>query len=567
MGYLNICVGRDREFDSLFRIFEGAATKGVIIVGQPGVGKSAIIDGLAQKMVGDDVPAILKEKRLVSLSISRLVAGASASEAQERMMIAINEIVRARNIILVVDNVHDIMGISAGGEQSLDLSEVLAEAISKNLLILIGTTDDMNYSRYVERTTLGGILQKIELDEVDINGAIQVLESKVGGIENQNGVFFSYGALEAAAKLTDRYVNDRFLPSKAIKLIEEVAVYVKNSKGQQQVVTREDVAKLLSEKINIPVSDITTDESAKLLNLESILHGRVIGQDEAVKAVSTSLRRARTELRESNRPIANLLFLGPTGVGKTELTKAIAHEYFGSEDRMVRIDMSEYQEQSSISKLIGAPPGAGGAATLGQLTEAVRKNPFSIVLLDEMEKAHPDILNLFLQVMEDGRLTDATGNTIDFTNAIVIATSNAGSQYIQDQVNAGTDIETIKQGLLQEQLKDYFRPEFINRFDNVIVFKPLQIDEIRQIARLMLNKVAKQLEEKGIHFRTSDEAVAELAQVGFDPQFGARPLRRAVQDTVDNALAEYLLQGKISRRDIAVLEPGGKISIEKAEEL
>jgi len=567
MAYLDLCIDRDNEFAEMFRVLEGSTVKAIVLVGDTGVGKTAIIEGLSQKMIADDVPEFLRDKRLVSLSISRLVSGASASEAQERLLICINEIIQAGNVVLYIDNIHDLIGISSGGGDSLDLSDVLVEAVSKGALFLIAGTDPINYSSYVEKTSLGNIIKKIEIAEPDINGTIQILEGKVGFIENKNNVYFSYDALEQAVKLTDRYIPDQFLPYKAITLLEEVAVWARSTKGSDSFISGNDVATLLSEKIKMPVSQITASEKEKLLSMEKLIHERIIDQEEAVKAVANSLRRARAELREADRPIANLLFLGPTGVGKTELTKAIAAVYFGSEENMIRLDMSEYQEKSSLNRLIGAPPGYGQSKEGGQLTEAVRKSPFSIVLLDELEKAHPDILNIFLQVMEDGRLTDSTGRTVDFTNAIVIATSNAQTNFIQEKSKEGMPLEEIKKQLLETELKEYFRPEFINRFDNVIVFKPLSFEDVFNIAKLLLKGVAKNLEAKGINFQATEEAIKELAQEGFDPQYGARPLRRAIQEKVNNALAEYLLTGKIDRRDIAVLEKGGVIRVEKAQQL
>ena len=565
MGYLDLCIDREKEFAEMFRIMEGSSIKALILVGEPGVSKTAIIEGLAQKMIADDVPAFLQDKRLVSLSISRLLAGASASLAQQRLLISLNEIIMAGNVVLCIENINDLMGISGGGAEGMDLSEVIVEALSKNLIILIATANSYNYSRQVENTGLGNVTKKIEINEPDLNGTIGILEGKISFIEGKNNVHFSYDALEQAAKLTDRYISDKFLPYKAITLLEEVAVWVKVNKGSDKFVTGNDVATLLSDKIKMPVSQITESESEKLLNLEEIIHERVVDQEEAVMAVANSLRRARAELRDINRPIANLLFLGPTGVGKTELAKAIAAVYFGSEENMVRLDMSEYQEKDSVNRLIGAPAGYGEG--LGLLTEAVRKKPFGIVLLDELEKAHPDILNLFLQVMDDGRLTDATGRTVDFTNVILIATSNAQTAFIQEKVKAGVSVEEIKKELMESELKQYFKPEFINRFDNIIVFKPLGFDEVVKITGLMLKSVAKNLEAKGVNFQASDEAIKELAQVGFDPQYGARPLRRAIQERVDNALAQFLLTGKIGRRDIAILEKGGIIRVQKAEKL
>lgn len=563
MGYLDLSIDREKEYEELFRVLEGSSVKAVIFVGEPGVGKTAIIEGLAQKMIADDVPELMRDKRLVSLSVSRLVAGASISEAQQRLLICLNEIAHAGNVILYIDNFHDLMAMSGGS----GLVEVLSEALSKNMFSLICGTTLVNYRKYIENTSVTNLLKKIEVKEPDINAAIQIIEGKAGFIENKNNVYLTYDAIESAVKLTDRFIHEQFLPYKAITLLEEVAVWARKNKGAKGMITGNDVATLISEKISMPVSQITQTETTKLLNLEQIIHERMIDQEEAVAAVANSLRRARAELRETNRPIANLLFLGPTGVGKTELAKTIAAVYFGNEDNMVRVDMSEYQDASSINRLIGAPQGYAGAGSGGVLTEAVRQKPYSIVLLDELEKASPDILNLFLQVMDDGRLTDAGGRTIDFTNVILIATSNAQTNFIQQKLQEGLSVEEIKRQLMETELKQYFRPEFINRFDSIIIFKPLGFEEVVKIARLMLAKVSKNMETKGINFQFTDDAVNELAQIGFDPQYGARPLRRAIQEHVDNALANYLLSGKIGRRDIAVMDKGGVIRIEKAKEL
>lgn len=563
MGHLNISIDRDAEYAEIFRILEGSSVKAVILVGEPGVGKTAIIEGLAEKMIADDVPDFMQDKRLVSLSISRLLAGAGVSEAQERLLICLNEIAQAGNIILYIDNLHDILAISEGAS----LAEVLLEALDKNLFTLIADTSLTNYKRYIEPSSVSNVIKKIEIKEPDINGSIQIVEGSAIFIEGKNNVYFTYEAIESAVKLTDRYINDKFLPYKAITLLEEVAVWAKRTKGANSIVFGNDVATLLSEKISMPVSQVTQQESEKLLNLEQIIHERMIDQHEAVTAVANSLRRARAELRDANRPIANLLFLGPTGVGKTELAKTIAQVYFGNEENMIRLDMSEYQEQGSINRLLGAPAGYSGSQNGGVLTEAVRLKPYSIVLLDELEKGHPDILNLFLQVMDDGRLTDATGRTIDFTNTVLIATSNATTGFIQDRLNQGISLEEIKKELMETELKKHFRPEFINRFDNVIIFKPLGMEEILQITQLMLNKVIKTMEGKGINFQVTPEAVQELAQTGFDPQYGARPLRRAIQEHVDNALAKFLLTGKIGRRDVVILDKGDIIRVEKAQEL
>jgi ATP-dependent Clp protease ATP-binding subunit ClpC len=565
MGYLPLCIDRDKEFEEIFRVLEGSSVKGIILVGESGVGKTAMIEGLAQKMIADDVPEYLQDKRLVSLSISRLVSGASASAAQERLLTCLNELIIAGNVVLYIDNIHELMGISSGGAESLDLSDVIVEALSKNLLILIASSNSISYRNVIENTALGNITKKVEINEPDTNGAIQIISGKIGAIEAKDRVYFTYNAIEQAVKLTGRFIHDQYMPYKALTLLEEVGVWARKKKGQDTLVTGNDVAELFSGKIGMPVAEITESESQKLLRLEDEIHKKIIDQEEAVKAVADSLRRARAELRDIKRPIANLLFLGPTGVGKTELAKTIAAIYFGSEDNMIRLDMSEYQEKDSINRLIGAPPGYDGAGTGGQLTEAVRQKPFAIVLLDELEKAHPDILNLFLQVMEDGRLTDATGRTIDFTNVILIATSNAQTSFIQQKVQEGLPVEDIKKQLLETELKQYFKPEFINRFDSIIVFKPLTYEHVLEITRLMLKAVARSLEAKGVNFQATEEAITELAQVGYDPQYGARPLRRAIQEKVDNALAQHLLTGRIDRRDLVILEPGGVIRIEKSK--
>ncbi|HSD12937.1 MAG TPA: ATP-dependent Clp protease ATP-binding subunit, partial [Patescibacteria group bacterium] len=416
----------------------------------------------------------------------------------------------------------------------------------------------------LEGTPLGQALTKVEVPEMDVNEAIQVLEAKSGGIEYKNEVFFSYAAVEAAVTLSDRYLHEQTLPEKAIQIAMETATAVRNAKGKNAIVTKDDVAAVVAEKTHMPLKQMTQEESEKLLNLEERMHARMIGQEEAVKSVASAMRRARAELKDQSRPIANFLFLGPTGVGKTELAKTLAEEYFGNEEAMIRLDMSEYQDKASIYKLIGEPAGAQAG---GLLTEAIRQRPFSLLLLDELEKAHPDLLTVFLQVMDDGRLTDNVGRTVDFTNVILIATSNAGAPFVQEALRQKMPIEQIRERLMTQELKGIFRPEFLNRFDGMIVFRPLSQEEIVQIAKLMLKKVSKRLEDKGIVFEATDEAVRELAAAGFDPLFGARPLRRVIQDRVDNAIADALLRGQLSRRDKLIYEKGGTLRVEKAQRL
>ncbi len=562
-AYLAPCIGREKETDEIMRIIEGGH-QSVILIGHPGVGKNTIVEGIAERMLEEDVPKILQDKRLISLNVGQLVAGASAADAQERLLVICNEIARAGNIVLYIQGIEGLIGITAGAEESVDLSRVLADELAKGYFFVLATATSANWSRHIETSSLGNVLQKVEVREPEVNEAIQILEAKVGGVEYQNKVFFSYDALEKAVTLSDRYLHEKFLPEKAIEILRESAHYTHGKKGEGAVVAGEDVAEVVAQKTKIPVTAVTEGETEKLLRLEEVMHHRVVGQDEAVKMVAAALRRSRAELREGKRPIANFLFLGPTGVGKTETAKTVAEVYFGNEENMIRLDMSEYQDQASIYKLIGAPAGESA----GFLTEAVRKNPFTLLLLDEIEKAHPDILNVFLQVMDDGRLTDNQGRTIDFTSVILIATSNAGSPAIQEGIRGGLSIEAIKDRLINTELKPYFRPEFLNRFDGVIVYKPLAENEIETIARLMLDKIAQRLEDKhGITLEVTPEAISALAKAGFDPVFGARPLRRVIQEKVEDGLANLLLTKQVGRRDKIILEADGNFRVEKAREL
>lgn len=555
-GYLAPIVGRERVMNELLRAIE-SGRRSVVLVGERGVGKQALVEGLARKMVEEDVPPELFDRRLVSINIPQVVAAGDSGLAAERFYAILEEIMLSGNIILVLHGIEALSGTSAG---PLDLAEGLATELGKGRFIIIGTTTPRNYTQYVERRALGARLIRVDVPELEPDAAIRVLMARSGAIEYRNKVFFTFAAIERAVRLSDKYIHDKALPAKALDVVREAAVLARKKRGEGSFVTAEEVASIVHDKTRIPVEAVTQDESKKLLNLEDALHERIVGQDDAVVAVAQAMRRARAELREGKRPIANFLFLGPTGVGKTETAKALAAEYFGSEDNMIRIDMSEYQDAVAVNRMIGQPGDERG----GLLTEAVRKQPFTIVLLDEIEKAHPDILNLFLQVMDDGRLTDGVGRTIDFTNVVLIATSNAGTQFIQDEVKAGTNIERIKTLLLERELKGIFRPEFLNRFDAIIVYKPLTMENVEDIAWLMLRRIERRLEEKGIKFRVHDDAVAELAREGYDPSFGARPLRRVIQDRVDNQLADIMLKKEVNRRDTIVLGEDGKLRVEKA---
>jgi len=560
-GRLPLSIAREEEIVEIMNTMESDMAS-VVLVGLPGVGKTNIVEGIANRMMAEEVPAVFQDKRLVSISIPWLISGAAGTgKLEERFLGILSETALSGNIILFIDNIHNLVGVSSEGTEGIDLSEVLATEIRNKNVIVIASTTNQEYVSQLEGKELGQILRKIDIAEPDKNQSIQIMESHVGGLENKYGIYFTYNALEKIYDLTDRYLPDTYLPIKAITIMEEVAVASSKMKKQDKLIRAEDVASLISRKTKIPLTSLSAKESSKLLNLEEEIHQRVIGQEEAVKQVSTALQRARAELRDKKRPIATLLFLGPTGVGKTELAKTVAEKYFGDEENMIRLDMSEYQNKNSLDRLIGSV----SSGQTGLLTEAVRHKPFALLLLDEIEKAHPDILNVFLQVMEDGRLTDAFGKTVDFTNLIIVATSNAGTAYIQKQIQEHRSIDDFKDELIKEKLGGIFRPEFLNRFDSTVVFRPLTEAEIFQIAGLMLKKVQKRLAVKGIFFTATDEAQTELAQLGFDPVFGARPLRRVIQDRVDNALATFLLKGKIGRRDVVVFDKGGKIRIEKSK--
>lgn len=563
-GQLEMCVGREKEFSQIFQSFAGGHN-GLLLVGQNGVGKSSIVNGLAQMMVEEKVPKFLKDRRLIELDIPLLVSGADASLAQERLLLSINEANRSGNIVLYIDNIENMIGISSGSQESLDLSEVLAEAIRRKHIFCIASASSRNYSNYIENKSLGETMTTISIDEPDKNSAILILESKVPYLESKYGTYIVYGALEAAVNMSTRYLHDKALPLKAINLLEKgVSISALRAANNPEDVfcDRNEIAIAISELTGVPAQKVTESESVKLLNLESEIHKRLIGQEEAVKAISASLRRSRAELKDGKRPIASFLFLGPTGVGKTELAKAVSEIYFGNEDYMVRIDMSEYQGAESVDKMIGDRDSAGG-----YLTEAVRKKPFSLILFDEIEKANPDVLNLFLQLLDDGRLTDGQGRTISFSESIIIATSNIGALYIQEEIKKNTNISIITQGLVDDHLNKHMRPELINRFDGIIVFKPLSEDNVLSIATLLLKKIKKNLDKKGYGFKADKDGVAILAKLGYDPKFGARPLRRLLQDRIESVIANKILSGELKRRDTIVINSRAEIEIEKGIEL
>jgi ATP-dependent Clp protease ATP-binding subunit ClpC len=562
-GYLSTCVERVAELDQICSLLSSGQSRAVILIGQPGVGRTTLLHGLAQRMVEENVPAALRDKRLVSLDVAKIMSGVGSSEAQQRLLLALQEIRRSGNIILAIPDIHLMVASQSG----IDVSGVLAQQIRAGGLHVVATTTPREYRRTIEGTSaLDAVATPLPIAEVDGDAAIRILAAKVGGIEYEQKVFFSYQAIAQAVQLSRRYVPDQPLPEKAIGLLSETAATVHAQRGEQQLVTGEDVVALISAKTNVPMGAISGQESDVLLHLEDKIHERMVDQNEAVAAVAASLRRARAELRQAQRPIATFLFLGPTGVGKTELAKTLAAVYYGAENKMIRLDMSEYQDHASIQRLLGVAPGPNGIGEGGYLTEAVRKAPFSLILLDEIEKAQPDVLNIFLQVLDDGRLTDATGRTVDFTNTIIIATSNAATQTVQSLAAAGKTAEEIRTILLNEELMTYFRPEFLNRFDGIIVFKPLGMPEVEQITRLLLRTIASDLEARGMSFVVTDEAVQMLAQLGYDPQFGARSLRRVIQSKVQDQLATLIIGNQLQRRDVIELAADGSIQVHHPEQ-
>lgn len=555
-------IGRGSEMEQVMRILR-QTTGNVLLVGPSGAGKSTILEGVAELMASEDVPKELQDKRFVVLDPASLIANAEGVGAIEgRMYEVLNEVAGAGNILLGIEDVHHLLNMrSTTGSE--DAGGILMNALSQGWLRVVATTTIEEYQQFiVSRAPFLRRFQIVQMKEMSREESIIVLEARSSSIEYTYKVFFTYAAVAACVDLAMQFMPDRHLPAKALDIMSEAAAYVQTTKGDGSLVERNDVARIVAEKTNVHITALTDDERQKLLNLEKIMHERVVGQEEAVNAIASALRRAREGLRDARRPISNLLFLGPTGVGKTETAKTIAEVYFGNEDNMIRVDMSEYQDPASIQKLIG------GRGEQGYLTNAIRLKPFSIILLDEFEKAHPDVLNVFLQVMDDGRLTDGTGQTFDMRNCMIIATSNAGTQQIQNSVGAGLSIDRVKNQLMEETLPQYFKPELLNRFDNIVVFTPLTFEHVTLITQRMLKKIAEQMvRERGITLEVTPEAVADIAQRGYDPRYGARPLRRVMQETVNDGLAKLLLSEQVRRRDTIVLHAAGAMEVKEANRL
>ena len=626
-GRLDPVVGRAKEIERVIQILGRRTKNNPVLIGEPGVGKTAIAEGLAQRIANKDIPDTLDDKVVVALDIGLLIAGTKyRGEFEERLKKIMDEVRTANNIILVIDEVHTLIGAGAA-EGAIDAANILKPALSRGELQCIGATTLEEYRKHIEKdAALERRFQPVMVGEPSVEETIEILYGLRERYEKHHKLVISDEALAAAAKFADQYIADRFLPDKAIDLIDEAGSRVRlmnsqlptaakeldqelrellktkdeavrnqdfekagqlreremeikaqinaitlSKKGasenvnQTPTVTEEDIAQIVAAWTNIPGNKLTKSESEKLLQMEETLHGRIIGQDEAVVAVSRAIRRARVGLKSPNRPIASFIFSGPTGVGKTELTKALATYFFGSEDAMVRLDMSEYMERHTVSKLIGSPPGYVGYNEGGQLTEAVRRRPYTVVLFDEIEKAHPDVFNLMLQIFEDGRLTDSKGRTIDFKNTLLILTSNVGSKVIEkgggglgfelSEDQSSSHYNRIK-SLVNEELKQYFRPEFLNRLDEIIVFRQLTKDEVGQIAEIMLKEVFERISMKGIQLEVTDRFKIRLIDEGYNPTYGARPLRRAVMRLLEDSLAEEVLSEKIKAGDTAVVDVG-----------
>ncbi|APH67024.1 ATP-dependent protease ATP-binding subunit ClpC [Bacillus spizizenii] len=617
---LDPVIGRSKEIQRVIEVLSRRTKNNPVLIGEPGVGKTAIAEGLAQQIINNEVPEILRDKRVMTLDMGTVVAGTKyRGEFEDRLKKVMDEIRQAGNIILFIDELHTLIG-AGGAEGAIDASNILKPSLARGELQCIGATTLDEYRKYIEKdAALERRFQPIQVDQPSADESIQILKGLRDRYEAHHRVSITDDAIEAAVKLSDRYISDRFLPDKAIDLIDEAGSKVrlrsfttppnlkeleqkldevrkekdaavqsqefekaaslrdteqrlreqvedtkkswKEKQGQENSeVTVDDIAMVVSSWTGVPVSKIAQTETDKLLNMESILHSRVIGQDEAVVAVAKAVRRARAGLKDPKRPIGSFIFLGPTGVGKTELARALAESIFGDEEAMIRIDMSEYMEKHSTSRLVGSPPGYVGYDEGGQLTEKVRRKPYSVVLLDEIEKAHPDVFNILLQVLEDGRLTDSKGRTVDFRNTILIMTSNVGASELKRNKYVGFNVQDETQNhkdmkdKVMGELKRAFRPEFINRIDEIIVFHSLEKKHLTEIVSLMSDQLTKRLKEQDLSIELTDAAKAKVAEEGVDLEYGARPLRRAIQRHVEDRLSEELLRGNIHKGQHIVLD-------------
>jgi ATP-dependent Clp protease ATP-binding subunit ClpC len=553
-GITGYIVDREKELDNLMRILERTSKNNALLIGEEGSGRTMIVRELANRMIKDQVFPNLQDKRLVVLDVGALVSGARAGgDLELRIREVLEDIGRSGNVILYIPDIHNMA--AAGSGEGFDASKILSPILSQGLFQIIGSTDYRNYHRYIEpRSDFANSFDLVKVKELGERETMEILAIRAKIIEAREGVVMTYGAIKKAVELSKRYITDRLLPGKAIDLLSETAVEVRR-RGAGSVLRDKDVMEIITEKTGIPLTDIGANEAEKLLSLEEKLHERVIGQYEAVKAISAAIRRVRVGMKRENRPIGTFLFLGPTGVGKTELAKALAEAYYGSENAMIRLDMSEYQTIGSVEKLIGSSSDLSDVSSGGILTEAVKRKPFSLILLDELEKANKNVLNLFLQVFDDGRLTDNLGRTVDFTNTIIIATSNAGSKVISKMViDKESSNERIFQ-MLEPYLLQSFTPEFLNRFTAKIVFRSLSQKDVMAIARLQISNLVDRMDKaQGIKIEVSDEALKKLASLGYSAEYGARFLQRTIQEKVENLIATKFLKGEIKRGDIFEVE-------------
>jgi len=551
-GLRSALVGRESTIDRIQKTLSRSGRKNVVLIGEPGIGKTTIVLGLASKSQTGNLVAPLNYKRFLQLDLTALLAEAQTGELERRLRDLITEVKHSGNVILFIPNIELISGSKESRE--LDITGFFLQTLRDPDVAIIGTSTRDNWRRYVE--TKSGFAELFDVAEIKpptSNEAIRILEDAAASIEPKHHVVITYKAINQTVELSERYVIDRALPGKAIDLLEEAATSVALNK--KYFVESLDIQALITEETKIPVGTPTGTESEKLLNLEQELHKRIIDQEEAIKAVSESIRRARTITRTTNRPIGVFLFLGPTGVGKTETAKALAATYFGSENRMIRFDMNEFQDINSVTRLIGSPPGSSEYEAGGQLTEAVRKDPFTLVLLDEIEKAHRKVLELFLNIFDEGRIADASGRQISFTNTLIVATSNAGAEYIREAVGINEDISALKTNLLEKlQREGIFSPEFLNRFDSIVVYKPLTLDQVQQVTQLLLMDLAARIKKQDISLVVTPKAVKWLSNKGYNPTYGARPLRRLIADSVEDALAKKLLSKEVVRGSTVTID-------------
>lgn len=615
-GDIDPVIGRDDEIIRVIEILNRRTKNNPVLIGEPGVGKTAVVEGLAQKIVDGDVPHKLQGKQVIRLDVVSLVQGTGIrGQFEERMQKLMEEIRKREDIILFIDEIHEIVGAGSAGDGNMDAGNILKPALARGELQLVGATT-LNEYRIIEKdAALERRMQPVKVDEPTVEETITILKGIQKKYEDYHHVQYTDAAIEAATTLSNRYIQDRFLPDKAIDLLDEAgskmnltlnfvdpkvidqrlieaenlksqatreedfekAAYfrdqiAKYKEMQKKKVTDQDtpiisektIEHIIEQKTNIPVGDLKEKEQSQLIHLAEDLKSHVIGQDDAVDKISKAIRRNRVGLGTPNRPIGSFLFVGPTGVGKTELSKQLAIELFGSADSMIRFDMSEYMEKHSVAKLVGAPPGYVGYDEAGQLTEKVRRNPYSLILLDEVEKAHPDVMHMFLQVLDDGRLTDGQGRTVSFKDAIIIMTSNAGTGKAEASVGFGAAREGRTNSVLGE-LGNFFSPEFMNRFDGIIEFKALSKDNLLQIVELMLADVNKRLSSNNIHLNVTDKVKEKLVDLGYDPKMGARPLRRTIQDYIEDAITDYYLENPSEKDLKAVMTSKGKIQIKSAK--